>query len=141
MKPGAQEILRFFFNFITACGQQPTPWKSHTTLLLKQGKDPSRVENYRPVTIGSLLSRIYWGIFDQKLRAVVRFTPRQKGFVDEAGCFNDVHILNETLKLAKKTTGVVVVQLDISKAFDTVPHEAIEKALRTKETPHISLSL
>jgi ribosomal protein S15P/S13E len=136
INPGTQEVLRLFFNFVTACGHQPTCWKCYrTTLLLKQGKDPSRVENYRPVTIGSLLSRIYWGIFDQKLQLVVRFTARQKGFVDEAGCFNNVHILNETLKLGKKRSGLVAVQLDISKAFDTVPHEAIGYALKKKGIP------
>jgi hypothetical protein len=96
---GTQEVLRLFFHFITACGYQPTSWKSHRTLLLKQGKDPARVETYRPVTIGSLLSRIYWGILDQKLRSLIKFTTHQKGFVDEVGCFNSVHILNQTLKL------------------------------------------
>jgi hypothetical protein len=63
--------------------------------LLKQEKDPGRAENYRPVTIGSLLSPLYWEIVDQKLRAQVSFTPQQKGFVSEAGCFSDVHILKE----------------------------------------------
>jgi hypothetical protein len=69
---------------------------------------------------------------DQKLRAHITTSPRQKGFVREAGCFNDVHILNEALKLAKTTKGLVAVQLDISKAFDTVPHAAIEDALSRK---------
>jgi hypothetical protein len=62
----------------------------------------------------------------------MRFTTSQKGFVDEAGCFNNVHILNETLKLGKKRSGLVAVQLDISKAFDTVSHEAIGHALKRK---------
>jgi hypothetical protein len=129
-------VLRLFFNFIIACGHQPTHWKNHrTTPLLKEGKDPVQVENYRPVTIGSLLSRIYWGIFDQKLRSVMSFTTHQKGFVDEAGCFNNAHILNETLKLGKKRSGLVAVQLDISKPFDTVPHEVIGHGFKKKGIP------
>jgi hypothetical protein len=104
-------------------------------LLLKEGKDPTKAENYRPVTIGSLISRLYWGIIDQKLRARITSSPRQKGFVSEAGCFNDVHILNEALKIAKRRKGMVAVQLDISKAFDTVPHAAIEDALSRKGVP------
>jgi hypothetical protein len=55
--------------------------------------------------------------------------------VTDAGCFNDVHILNEVMKLAKKGPGLVAVQLDISKAFDTVPHQAIEGALLRKGVP------
>jgi hypothetical protein len=131
-----QEALRLFFSFITACGRQPSSWKKNrTTLLLKEGKDPTKAENYRPVTIGSLISRLYWGIIDQKLRARISSSPRQKGFVSKAGCFNDVHILNEALKIAKKRKGMVAVQLDISKAFDTVPHAAIEDALSRKGVP------
>jgi DNA-binding ferritin-like protein len=39
------------------------------------------------------------------------------------------------MKLAKKKSGLVAVQLDISKAFDTVPHQAIEDALTKKGIP------
>jgi hypothetical protein len=55
--------------------------------------------------------------------------------VDEAGCFNDTHILNELLKIAKKEAGLVAIQLDVSKAFDTVAHEATADALRSKGIP------
>jgi hypothetical protein len=55
-------------------------------------------------------------------------------FVNEAGCFNDVHILNELLKIAKRKAGLVAIQLDIAKAFHTVPHEAIDE-LRRKRIP------
>jgi hypothetical protein len=135
-RPEVQEILRLFYSLITACSLQPQQWNEHrTTLLLKEGKDPARAENYRPVTIGSILSRLYWGLIDMKLRAQTSFTPRQKGFVSEAGCFNDVHILNEIMKLAKTRTGLVAIQLDISKAFDMIPHQAINDALTRKGIP------
>jgi hypothetical protein len=131
-----QEILRQLYTLITVCGRQPTTWRENkTTLLLKQGKGPDDVRNYRPVTISSILSRVFWGIIDQKLRSFVRFSPRQKGFIDEAGCFNNIHIINEIIRQAKKKTGITVVQLDIAKAFDTIPHKAIGDALRRKGTP------
>jgi hypothetical protein len=57
------------------------------------------------------------------------------------GCFNNVHTLNEILKLAKKGDGISIVQLDISKAFDTVPHEVIGDALRRKGIPETVVSL
>ncbi|KAH0816911.1 hypothetical protein GEV33_005880 [Tenebrio molitor] len=79
-----------------------TQWRmNHTQLLLKHGKDPALAESYRPITISSILSRLYWGIIDQKLREHVRFHPRQKGFVSEAGCFNNVQILSELLRHSK----------------------------------------
>jgi hypothetical protein len=69
------------------------------------------------------------GIVDKMLREVISFLPRQKGFVHETGCFNSVHLLNEKSKAAKTKNWLVTLHLDIAKAFDTVPHRAIEAAL------------
>jgi hypothetical protein len=43
--------------------------------------------------------------------------------------------LNETIKAAKVRKGLVAIQLDIAKAFDTVPHKAIEAALERLGLP------
>jgi hypothetical protein len=75
----------------------------------KQGKDQSNIENYRPLTIGSILCRTYWGIIDKKLRQVFTFSPRQKSFVHETECFNNVHIFDEIIRAAKKLDGLVAV--------------------------------
>jgi hypothetical protein len=135
-RASVQEIIRQLYILITVCGRQPTAWRENrTTLLLKQGKSPKDARNYRPVTIASILSRIYWGIVDQKFRAFVRFSPRQKGFINEAGCFNNVQLFNGLLKVAKKKTGLTAVQIDIAKAFDTIPHRVIGDALHRKGIP------
>jgi hypothetical protein len=102
--------------------------------MLKQGKEAQQVDSYRPVTICSLLSRTYWGIIDQKLRRRISFISLQKGFIHDASCFNDVHIPNEVMRLAKKSKGLVAVQLDISKAFDTIPHQDIGDTTEEKDT-------
>jgi len=52
-----------------------------------------------------------------------------------------VHILSELLKKSK-TTEDLVVQLDISKAFDIIPHEAaIGAALQKKALPELVVQL
>jgi len=80
--PDIREILRILYNIILVSKIQPRAWNANRTILIpKQGKDRSRVENYRPLTIGSLICRTYWGIVDKKLRNVISFSPRQKGFV------------------------------------------------------------
>nr|CAI5866823.1 unnamed protein product [Callosobruchus analis] len=134
--PGATEVLQLFYNLIMISGRQPTAWrKNRTTLIPKEGKDGALAESYRPITISSILSRIYFGILDKKLREKARFSPRQKGFMNESGCFNNVHILNELLRHSKVKNGLVVTQLDVSKAFDTVPHNVLGHALRRKGFP------
>ena len=131
-----KDILTILFNIILVSKIQPTAWNANKMILIpKQGKDSSRVENYRPLTIDSLIGRTYWGIIDKKLRNVIIFSPRQKGFVHETGCFNNVHILNETIKAGKTRNGLVAIQLDIAKAFDTIPHKAVDAALERLGLP------
>lgn len=137
----AKEIVRLWFNIILVRLYQPLAWRINRTMLLpKDGLDHTKVTN-RPITISSILARLYWGIVDQKLRRSVVINQRQKGFTSEAGCFNNVHILNELLRHSKTTEGLVAVQLDVSKAFDTVSHEAIGEALRRKGLPELVVRL
>ena len=99
-------MLRILFNIILVSKIPSTAWDTNKTILIpKQRKDSSRIENYRPLTIASLICRTYWDIVDTKLRKVIAFSPRQKGFVHEIACFNNIHILNETLKLEKAKMG------------------------------------
>jgi len=73
-------MLRILFNIILVSKIPPTACDTNKTILVpKQGKDSSRIENYRPLTIGSLICRTYWGIVDTKLRKVIAFSPSSKG--------------------------------------------------------------
>nr|CAD7591265.1 unnamed protein product [Timema genevievae] len=54
------------------------------------------------------LFRLFWGLFDQRLRKVVKLNPRQKGFKDERGCFNNVRLLVEVVRLMKTVSGGAV---------------------------------
>jgi hypothetical protein len=66
---------------------------------------------------------------------------RQKGFTSQNGCNINVEIFNTALDLSKREHGGVFVIVDISKAFDTVPHSAIMPCLTRKgiSTPLIEL--
>ncbi|XP_024875560.1 uncharacterized protein LOC112468100 [Temnothorax curvispinosus] len=135
-------ILHAIFNVIMLALKQPSAWRcNRTTLLLKEGKDPSVAANYRPITISSILSRSYWGIMDQRLRNVVHLNARQKDFVPEMGCYNNINLLNEVLALAKKGKGIVATQVDIAKAFDSLPHPVIKYALLGKGLPEEVVAL
>lgn len=137
LKSGNIEVLHMLYNLLLLAGKLPTEWSINwTTLLPKEGKDLTKAENYRPITITSIMSRVFWGCIDQKIRSVAGFTPRQKGFISEAGCFNNIHILVELLRHSKATSkNLVVTILDISKAFDTVPHSILGPSLRRKGLP------
>jgi hypothetical protein len=114
-------ILCFIFHF-------PESWRENrTTLIPKPNKDFGKAENWRPITIGPIFGRIFSLILHGRISIVQNV--RQKGF---NGCKINVELLNAVLVQSKRKKGGVYTILDISKAFDTVPHSAIKPCLTKK---------
>ncbi|XP_031789101.1 uncharacterized protein LOC116418059 [Nasonia vitripennis] len=132
---GVSIALSKLFNSILLAGYYPKAWRENrTTLLPKPEKDPTDVKNWRPITISSMVSRVYSGLLDQRVRAVIKQCDRQKGFTEENGCFSNIQLLDDAVSNAKKAGGVITI-LDVSKAFDTVPHAVIQGCLEKKGIP------
>lgn len=124
------------YNILLYAGYYPKCWKiNRTTLIPKAGKDLGDSKNWSPITIGSLMGRIFSSLIDCRLRDVIENHVRQKGFTSENGCKQNIILLAEAIQRSKSNNGGVFSILDISKAFDTVPHSAIEAALQRKRIP------
>lgn len=132
---GISKALSAMFNLLLLARHYPAAWRSNrTTLIPKPGKDAADVKNWRPITISSMLSRLFSSLLDRRLRSALRQNARQKGFTDENGCFANTRLLNVAIRDAKAQGGVVSI-LDVSKAFDTVPHAAVSECLLRKGIP------
>ncbi|MDD9339937.1 MAG: reverse transcriptase family protein, partial [Providencia heimbachae] len=140
-KKWVSKCLTKLFNVMLALGIYPDAFKcNRTTLIPKQGKNPELASNWRPITIGSIISRLFSSLIEGRLRNCIPINIRQKGFTNENGCFANTFLLNGAIKLMKKRTGGTITQLDVSKAFDTIPHLAIYKALLYKGVPQFVAS-
>lgn len=95
----------------------------------KLGKDFGHPKNWSPINISLMISRIFSSLLDHRLRNIIEQSERQKGFTNENGCYNNIQLINKTMVAAKTSSGIVVV-LDISKAFDSVSHEAIQVSVQ-----------
>ena len=60
---------------------------------------------------------------------------RQKGFTSESGCKINIELLNSALNYSKRNNGGIFTIVDISKAFDTVPHAALKPCLAKNGVP------
>uniref|UniRef100_A0A1B6DXY6 Reverse transcriptase domain-containing protein n=1 Tax=Clastoptera arizonana TaxID=38151 RepID=A0A1B6DXY6_9HEMI len=139
-RAGVSTLLVKYFALLLVTGVYPEEFRrNRTTLIPKPGKDLANVENWRPITISSVLARVYSGLLEGRLRKVVKLSERQKGFMPVNGCFQNCFIFDEIIRLGKLRDGLAGAQLDISKAFDTLPHGAIEGALSRQGIPrHIT---
>ena len=108
----------------------------NTTLMAKTVNGLKDGNNWRPVTIGNSLMRLYAKCWDRQLREVIKIDETQKGFVPVDGCFTNSKILQEKIKQQRKRRKAYqMVFIDLAKAFNMVTHESIRKALYRKGVP------
>lgn len=134
--PNVTGTLAVLYNICLFRGIYPSSWlRNRTTLIPKPGKDLGRPENWRPITIAPLLARVFSAGVEKRLTARVTLNDRQRGFRPGNGCLVNCSILDEVIRLGKQSE-LVGVQLDVSKAFDTVSHDAISTVLRAQGVPN-----
>jgi hypothetical protein len=129
--PGLPIILVKIFNILIHCSGFPNVWKiNRTTLIPKANKDLTKVKNWRPITIGLILGRIFSSTIDTRLRRAITHNLRRRWFTTQNGCKQNTEVFNTALKTSKIYGGGVFTIVDIAKAFDTIPHSTIGPCLR-----------
>lgn len=141
MDPEYSRTMELFNLWLTS-GRIPDMVRGCRTVMIPKSTRPERlkdINNWRPITIGSILLRLFSRILTARLTKACPLNPRQRGFIKAAGCSENLKLLQTIIRSAKKNhrpLGVVFV--DIAKAFDTVSHEHILHVLRQREVdPHI----
>uniref|UniRef100_A0AAY4BVR2 Reverse transcriptase domain-containing protein n=1 Tax=Denticeps clupeoides TaxID=299321 RepID=A0AAY4BVR2_9TELE len=85
----------------------------------------------KPITIGSMLLRLYPWILTKQLARACRLNPRQRGFIQSPGCSENLMVLKYIIEQAKwERKHIAVLFVDIAKAFDSVSHDHIVDVLR-----------
>jgi hypothetical protein len=128
--PGLPAMLAKVYDICWYSSYFPTVWKKNrTTLIPKTNKSSSQVENWRPITIGPVLGRIFSSVIDGKIRRGIVLSP------SENGCKINIDLLSAALDYSKRDNGGIFTIADISEAFDTIPHSALKPCLERKDVP------
>jgi hypothetical protein len=121
-------LLRVFNTWLFLRRVPKAAKRCRTVVIPKGNTDLDDIGNWRPITIGSALNRCYCKLIDRRL--TVKLNRRQKAFQPVEGCAEHSmvlqHILSEGHKNRKETN---IAFLDLAKAFDTVSHHSIARAL------------
>ncbi|CAF4103826.1 unnamed protein product [Rotaria magnacalcarata] len=127
----ARSELWSAYNIWIGSRRVPEKLKVNRTVLLPKGKDGlDNIKNWRPITIASILIRLYNKILTRRMQSVFRTSSKQTGFKPVNGVGQNVAILHNLLRHARTNkSNLFVCLLDVSKAFDSVPHESIIRAL------------
>ena len=132
----ATETVANLFTLIVKWNYVPEPLKkARTTLIYKKG-DATKCENFRPITITSVLRRLFEKILDKRLRSYIIIDECQKGFMNAPGCLLNTNKLDCLIKDAKANNkSLDVLLLDVEQAFDNVGHKQLTTRLNAQPIP------
>eukprot|EP00745_Piridium_sociabile_P021433 TRINITY_DN32985_c0_g1_i2.p1 TRINITY_DN32985_c0_g1~~TRINITY_DN32985_c0_g1_i2.p1 ORF type:complete len:720 (-),score=99.59 TRINITY_DN32985_c0_g1_i2:130-2289(-) len=132
MKCGDGVLLSIIFNtWLTSRKIPPYLKESRSILLPKTKQDLDKIGNWRPLTIGSVLTRLYAKILAKRLSEQIPLNPMQRGFIPAPGVSENTVLLKRIIREAKQKRGTLAVAfLDLAKAFDTVSHDLVQKGMK-----------
>jgi len=126
--------LAKLFNSSLESGSVPSDWRdAGVTPLFKKGKK-SEAQNYRPVSLTSLICKIMESILkDEIMKHLDKFSlirDSQHGFLKGRSCLTNLldFLENITIKIDERTP-VDLIYLDFAKAFDKVPYQRLFKKI------------
>ena len=135
------------FNTILRLGHIPPAWKSKTISPLYKKGDPHDPVNYRPLSVTTAIYRIFTAILATRLTSYTderpgHLAPTQFAFQKKLSVHH-VHMILQTCcdKALATKQPLVLLHLDIDKAYDTILHHLLWKQLADQGIPHKFISL
>ena len=122
--------LSLLFSLSYNTGSIPKDWKIANIVPVHKKGPKDDVENYRPISLTSLVMKTFERIIKEELlfRVMPLLDQRQHGFLNDESCTTNMASFSDSVVLSIndcKTFGVDVVYFDFSKAFDSVSHDLI----------------
>ena len=123
--------LAVIFNICLWCHNLPQSFKTSRTTLIPKSGDLSAASNWRPITVSSILLRIFHKILAKRLSQTIYLSPAQRAFLPTDGTGINTFLLDALIQRAKKARREIhITTLDIAKAFDSISHHSIVRALK-----------
>ena len=127
--------LHDLFTMLFRTERVPTAWKAGNITPIHKKGSRVRVENYRPISLTSVVSKCMERIVrDRMLKHMINngiLSERQHGFVPGRSCVTQLlEVLDLWTEALESGVSIDAVYLDFAKAFDMVPHERMLAKLR-----------
>eukprot|EP00732_Lithocolla_globosa_P000553 Lithocolla_globosa_v1_NODE_186_length_5337_cov_5.779712.p1 type:complete len:676 gc:universal NODE_186_length_5337_cov_5.779712:3287-5314(+) len=134
LSPTSLVPLQELFNNILQQGVVPSSWVyGQIVAILKPGKQGDHLGHYRPITLIETTAKLFEYVLYHRISGHLfpSIHQEQGGFQPRLGSMDQFFVFSETLQKARalKKQHVFAAFLDIKKAFDSVPHDALFSAL------------
>lgn len=138
--------ISLIFNSVILYGHYPDVLKIACVTALFKAGDKLDPNNYRPISSLPLLNKIFEKLLHKRLTSFLEsndiFTNNQFGFRKNMSTNDAVNnLLSSIYKAMEEKEFLGAVFIDLSKAFDTVPHDLLLKKLEHYGVRGIALNL
>lgn len=120
--------LLYLYNLSLSTGTFPTVWKTSFVTPISKGGDISSVTNYRPISLLSIIPKIFESIISKKITPLLSqlVCEDQHGFLSGRSTTTNHLIFHKLILDAFASRSQVdVIYTDFSKAFDKVNHSIL----------------
>lgn len=128
----AQPLLSVF-NKILQTTQIPEQWTKSEIILLHKKGDKSNINNYRPISLIPNMYKLFSKLIQRRIKNVLEQyqTEEQAGFRKNRSTIDHLHVINQLVEKANEyCIQVYIAFVDFHKAFDSLKHHYLWKALK-----------
>jgi hypothetical protein len=133
----ALHLKHLFFLMLTHSYVPEAFSKGVIIPILKDARgDLSAMDNYRPITLSPVISKVFESFILEKYSRYFSVDPLQFGFSKGIGCSTTLFALRQVVQLFNlRGSNVYIASLDATKAFDRVNHYKLFSTLHYKGLP------
>ncbi|UYV62957.1 hypothetical protein LAZ67_2002616, partial [Cordylochernes scorpioides] len=127
--------LKNLFNKIMSTEKYPQLWTNSIVHPIYKSGDKNNPTNYRGIALCSNISKLFTTILSNRLNNWIEkrviILENQAGFRKNRSCTDHIILLNSLIQLSlrRKRGKLYVFFVDLTKAFDTVPHDLLWQKL------------
>jgi len=123
--------LSILFNTMILLGIIPNSLKRNRSILIPKGGDRGDIGSWRPITISSAIIRLLHKVVAERFGNHLTLHANQRGFRRVDGVILNNLTLQALIKSRRANRQPYhLLALDLRKAFDTVSHHSVSRALR-----------
>ncbi len=140
LRKSNRKLTTAMLNGVLFFGKMPDNFRESRTTLIPKTKEPATPGDYRPISVSSMVCRLFHGIINRRVSREYPLHHTQRAFRSVDGVAVNLAVLDHVICKAKAAPrNAFIAFVDLRKAFDSVHHDSIIRQLKSRGVPPVLL--